>query len=130
MAISRFITISFLLTLILGGGSAWLVSENFPQYNLYAIGGAWLVMFGITLAAYVFSYLGITRNEKQFVTLFLIGMGIKMGVGIISVLGVGLVRKSVLPEYVIAFFVSYFVLTTFEVYGLIRKLRAISNRRQ
>ncbi len=126
MGIARFTLITGIISFILSALGAWIVYRFLPQYNLYATVGGVLVMFVMTLAAYILAYRGISRNARQFTALFLSGMGIKMMLGIISVLIIGLLAKEILSEYVVSFFLSYFVLTTFEVYGLIRKLREVS----
>jgi len=126
MRISFFALLTGVTTVLLSILAAWLVQNVYPQYNMYSAIGGVVVMFVMTLVAYVLSYQGITRNSRQFTMLFLSGMGIKMGIGIISVLIIGLIAKEILSEYVVSFFLSYFVLTTFEVYGLIRKLRTVS----
>ncbi len=126
MRIPLFALLTGVVTVLLSILTVWLVQNVYPQYNMYSAIGGVVVMFVMTLAAYILSYQGISRNSRQFTMLFLSGMGIKMGIGIISVLIVGLIAKDILSEYVVAFFLSYFVLTTFEVYGLIRKLRAVS----
>ena len=52
------------------------------------------------------------------------GMGIKMLLGLLSVLIVLLVDRSVIYEYVVVFLIGYLVFTSFEVYSLNRNLRA------
>lgn len=83
-----------------------------------------LVSFITGAAAYVLSYTGIDKATGQFVTFLMMGMITKMFVGIILVVVMVIQFKPLIKEYVTAYFISYFIFTAFEVYGLMRKLRA------
>lgn len=126
MPVPRFALLCTLITAILIIAGVTLTQHLWPQYNGYGVAVALLVAFFSTLIAYYLTFVGIDKQARQFTTLFLLGMGAKMVVGIVSVLVVALFFKDFLSEYVVAFFLGYFILTGFEVYGLIRKLRAVS----
>ena len=126
MSISRFWMYALIITLALGAAGFWVIDQYAQQYNLLAVAAALIIMFLATGIAYSLTYLGIDKNAKQFTTLFMAGMVAKMAVGIVSVLITAVLFKEFVNEYVVAFFTAYFILTGFEVFGLIRKLRAVS----
>lgn len=110
-------------------GIAWLLRTE-PQVSesWLPISIAVALMWMATSVAYTFSYLGLEKNARTFMTLFFSGMILKFFLGVISVIIVALRYKPFLNGYVLGFFVSYFVFATFEVFGLINKLRAISRK--
>ena len=124
MKISRFFLIATVilagLLLLMWSSAAILdMGLNLPAMNI-AVGLGYV----LALLAYIIVYFGIERGTMQFMTAMVGGMIGKMLLGIVSVLIVALKFRSSVEEYVAAFFISYFVFTSFEVYGLMRKLRA------
>jgi hypothetical protein len=121
--IRRFIAFSSLIAVIYAL-IAWLVTRSMaPDYSFVSVFIALITSMLTTWVAYAVTYSGLEKNTNQFVALLLTGMLAKMLVGIITILVVSLRFKPVMPEYVVAYFIGYFLFTGFEVYGLIRKLR-------
>lgn len=109
---------------VIYGLVAWLVTRFLaPDYSFVAVLIALITSLLTTWVAYSVTYSGLEKNTNQFVALLLTGMLAKMLVGIIAILVVALRFEPVMPEYVVAYFIGYFLFTGFEVYGLIRKLR-------
>lgn len=77
-----------------------------------------------TLVAYFINSPNLLKANVNFISAMLAGMGLKMIIGLISIIIVALKFQPVLIEYVVAYIISYFIFTAFEVYGLMRKLRA------
>ena len=82
------------------------------------------VSFFTGLMAYMLVYFGLEAGTRVFMARLVLGMVIKMLIGVIIVLVVVIEFKPVVKEYVGAYFIAYFAFTAFEVYGLMRKLRA------
>ncbi|MEM6764515.1 MAG: hypothetical protein AAF824_04765 [Bacteroidota bacterium] len=123
MSIPRFITIILLLMIILTG-MGYLIAQRYGYEPLAAVAAISLSGM-LAMLAYTLSYKGLEKKETTtFVAYLLSGMLAKMLVGILTVVFIALEYKEVVSEYVVSFFLSYFVFTSFEVYGLMRKLRA------
>lgn len=106
-------------------GIGYLVwSSSSLEMNFSAIFLAIFLSFLAAVIAYALTYLGLEKGTGQFATLLILGMFAKMMVGIAATLVVALAFKPLIREFVFAYFISYFVFTSFEVYGLMRKLRA------
>ncbi|WNJ21395.1 hypothetical protein [Pontibacter sp. G13] len=121
MKISRFVPILSIVAAALVGLAFAFVAGT--DYSMIAIGLAILVAFVPTIFAYIITYWGLDKDSKRFMGFLLTGMMAKMLVGILSIVLVAIRFSHVRNEYVVAYMVSYFVFTAFEVYGLIRKLR-------
>jgi fructose-specific phosphotransferase system IIC component len=124
VTIPRFILFSSFLAailLLLGWLTAnyWITDASFG-----AIAGAILLTFLTGLMAYVITYIGLDKNIKQFSAMLIMGMFSKLVIGILAVVLVVIEFKSVLKPYVVTYILTYFVFTAFEVYSLMRKLRA------
>ncbi len=121
MKISNFIyTVIGIAALLMAAGTFLSSRYHFPALVI-----AILLSLGSTILAYILSYNGLDQKRTQgFITYLMAGMFSKMMIGIISVLIVALEFQFMLKEYVFSFFISYFIFTGFEVYGLMRKLRA------
>lgn len=103
---------------------SYLIWKYAPLAASYpAISIAIFISFVTTLVAYALTYMGLEKQTGQFTLLLLSGIGAKMLVGLVAPLVVALAFKPVVIEFVIAYFISYFIFTAFEVYGLMRKLR-------
>ncbi|MEZ4825987.1 MAG: hypothetical protein R3C61_06795 [Bacteroidia bacterium] len=89
-----------------------------------AVISAILVSFLTGIAAYTLTYNGLQKSTRKFVTFLIMGMLAKMFTGIIIVIVMAVAFRPMIIEYVTSYFLSYFILTAFEVYGLMRKLRA------
>ncbi len=85
---------------------------------------ALLLTFVTTTFAYAINSPNLKKGNKNFVAAMVLGMGSKMILGLISIVNVVLQFNEVLKEYVVVYILSYFIFTGFEVYSLMRKLRA------
>ena len=124
MSIPRFIILTALATALLIALAFWMTQGWIPQYSPYAMSTAILVSFFTGLIAYILLYINLDKASRLFVTSLAVGTVSKMFIGIVVVLFVAIQYKPVIKEYVVAYFLSYFILTAFEVYGLMTKLRA------
>ena len=123
MSIPRFITIILLLIIVLTG-VGYLIAQRYG-YEPLAVVVAISLSGLLTMVAYTLSYKGLDKKEPTtFVAYLLTGMFAKMLVGILTVILIALEYKEIVSEYVVSFFLAYFIFTAFEVYGLMRKLRA------
>lgn len=123
MSIPRFITIILLLIIVLTG-VGYLIAQRYG-YEPLAVVVAISLSGLLTMVAYTLSYKGLDKKETTtFVAYLLTGMFAKMLVGILTVILIALEYKEIVSEYVVSFFLAYFIFTAFEVYGLMRKLRA------
>ena len=77
-----------------------------------------------TCLAYSINYSNLFKGNRSFMSALVLAMGSKMIIGIISILIVAVQYTGQIKEYVVAYFLSYFIFTAFEVYSLMRKLRA------
>lgn len=110
------------LVMILSG---WLVSQYWiVEASFAAMSIATLLSFFTGALAYILTYTGLDKSTRQFSTMLMLGMFSKLVIGILAVLLVVVEFKPVLKSYVVAYIIAYFVFTAFEVYGLMRKLRA------
>ncbi|MCI4670827.1 MAG: hypothetical protein MRZ79_22015 [Bacteroidia bacterium] len=94
------------------------------QRNFAAVVIATLVAFLPTIVAYSITYSGLEKETTAFIGRLLGGMLVKMLIGVLSIVLVALQFREIRDEYVVSYMISYFVFTGFEVYGLMRKLRA------
>lgn len=83
-----------------------------------------LISFITTALAYSINYSNLFKGNRSFMSALVLAMGSKMIIGIISVLVTAVQFTDQIKEYVVAYFLSYFIFTAFEVYSLMRKLRA------
>jgi hypothetical protein len=92
-------------------------------YSSTAVSLAIIVSLIPTLLAYILTYRGLDKDTMHFVGFLATGMIGKMLIGILSIVLVALQFEAVRNEYVVTYILAYFAFTTFEVYGLFRKLR-------
>ncbi|MDX2249913.1 MAG: hypothetical protein SF052_24225 [Bacteroidia bacterium] len=110
---SLFVLTGYLITIL------WL-----PQVSFAAVFSGIIVSFLTGITAYSITFTGLEKSTRKFVTLLILGMMAKMFIGIILVIIMAVAYRTMIIEYVTSYFLSYFILTAFEVYGLMRKLRA------
>ena len=123
MKIPQFLTlITFVALGLMAAGYLVVTGLGWP-YSANAVLIAILVALLPTLAAYTLTYLGLDKDTTHFVGYLAVGMLGKMLIGILSILLVAVQFEAVRDEYVVTYIIAYFVFTSFEVYGLIRKLR-------
>jgi cell division protein FtsW (lipid II flippase) len=108
--------------------SAWGLLYGIDTYSLPAIWVAITLCWISTIVAYSITSQSLDKSTKQFMNMLMTGMMIKMFIGLISIVVVGVRFKEVRSEYVVAYLIAYFALTGFEVYALMSKLRRISNK--
>lgn len=106
-------------------GAAWLISTYWiTEADLGFMIAAILVSFITGGLAYIITYQGLDKSTRQFSAMLVLGMFSKLLIGLIGVLVVAVEFKPMLKSYVATYMLTYFVFTAFEVYGLMRKLRA------
>ncbi|MEM6345796.1 MAG: hypothetical protein AAF927_18020 [Bacteroidota bacterium] len=124
MSIPRFLIFFTIIALVLMG-AAWLISTYWiTEADLGFMIAAILVSFITGGLAYIITYQGLDKSTRQFSAMLVLGMFSKLLIGLIGVLVVAVEFKPMLKSYVATYMLTYFVFTAFEVYGLMRKLRA------
>ncbi|MEL6842139.1 MAG: hypothetical protein AAFP02_02905 [Bacteroidota bacterium] len=83
-----------------------------------------MVSFVTGALAYMITFQGLDKSTRQFSAMLVLGMFSKLLIGLIGVLVIAVEFKPMLKSYVITYMGTYFVFTAFEVYSLMRKLRA------
>ena len=124
MKIPRFLLFASLIALGLIIIGLLLHTYWVPQTSMTAIVIAILVSLTTGAIAYILNYTGLDSGNQRFIASLVVAMGAKMIIGVIVILIVVVSFKFAIKEYVAAYFFSYFTFTAFEVYGLMRKLRA------
>lgn len=124
MKIPTFLGIASAVAIILVLIGMLLHTYWVPQTSQSAINYAILVGFLTAVFAYIINYNGLEGGNRKFFASVVVAMSTKMLVGVIIVVIVAVSYKHLVKEYVISYFFSYFIFTAFEVYGLMRKLRA------
>ncbi len=94
-----------------------------PERSFLASMVAILVSYSTTILAYSVTSSGLHKSTNTFIGLLLMGMVAKMIVGLLTIVVVALRFPALQAEYVGSFMLAYMVFTSFEVFGLIRKLR-------
>jgi len=124
VSIARFLSFSLLLGAFLVLTA--YVAQQFwlPQISFHAMAIAVFISFITTALAYSINYNNLFKGNRSFMSALVLAMGSKMIIGIISVLIAAVQYTDQIKEYVVAYFLSYFIFTAFEVYSLMRKLRA------
>lgn len=126
MSVKKFVLVVSIVFVVLLGFSYLMLQLLDPTKSFLAVSVAILVSYLTTLVAYVATFSGLDKKTNTFISYLLTGMVAKMFAGLITIVVVALRFPEVRNEYVAAFMLAYMVFTSFEVYGLIRKLRPIS----
>lgn len=110
---------------LLFGAIVYLLSPLvFSEQALpFAIVGVFLASFS-TIISYAIVSRGLKSRVTAFVQYVMGGMMIKMFLGIISILIVAWKFKEIVTEYVLTYFLCYFIFLAFEVVTLMINLRA------
>jgi hypothetical protein len=124
MHTAKYILLSLVIGLVMVGLGVAITTFVYPEYNALAISVAVLVSMTSGILAYLMVRSRLNADGKTFMGAIMVGMLIKMLIGLTSVLIVALSFRPVVREYVAVFFLSYFVFTAFEVYALMRNLRS------
>lgn len=112
-----------MIALALMAVSSLAVSQLGWPYEQVSMIAAILVALFPTFVAYSLTYMGLDKDTTRFVGYLAVGMFGKMLIGILSIVLVAVQFKEVRDEYVVTYIIAYFTFTSFEVYGLIRRLR-------
>lgn len=123
MSVKKFVLVVTIALVVLLASSYGMLQLLDPSRSFLAVAIAVLVSYGTTLIAYVATFTGLDKKTNTFISYMLTGMVAKMFAGLITIVVVALRFPEVRNEYVAAFMLAYMVFTSFEVYGLIRKLR-------
>lgn len=111
--------------------TAWLVVQ--PMYGNSA-GILCLVAVGITAIAGIIAYAitrgGVRKRIAAFTQYLMGGMLAKLFIGIITVSIVAIKIRDLALPFVLTYFLSYILFTSFEVYALMRNLRPILKERE
>ncbi len=124
----RFTSILTALTLALGIGIFACSSSLFAAYNFKIMLIALFLSYISTLGVFILSYNVINKSFKLFMYAVLGSMIAKMALGIFFVILVGIKFKPHILPFVATYFFSYFLFTSFEVWGLMRNLRPFSKK--
>lgn len=120
-----FIGILTFIALIIMGLCIWIADT--AGFNIRAMLAGVLVVYIPTILAFIATAKGLAKPELFWV-LFMTSSGVRLFMGLISILIVVFIFGKVRNEYIGAYFFSYFVLTGFEVYALMCNLRPISKK--
>ncbi len=123
MEVKKFVLVLTIAMVVLMASSYGMLELLNPEKSFLAVAIAVLVSYGTTLIAYTATFSGLDKKTNTFISYMLTGMVAKMFAGLITIVVVALRFPEVRNEYVVAFMLAYMVFTSFEVYGLIRKLR-------
>lgn len=123
MEVKKFVLVLTIALVVLLAVSYGMLELLNPEKSFLAVAIAVFVSYGTTLVAYVATFSGLDKKTNTFISYMLTGMVAKMFAGLITIVVVALRFPEVRNEYVAAFMLAYMVFTSFEVYGLIRKLR-------
>ena len=124
MKIPQFILFSSLILVLLMALVYLFHTYWIPDTSQMAMLVAIFVSFSTGILAYILNYTGLKAETRRFMAGLVVAMFTKMLVGIFIVVVVAVSYEDMVKEYVITYFFSYFIFTAFEVYGLMRKLRA------
>ena len=110
---------------ILFSGIVYLISPAvISEFGLpFCIGGVFLAAVS-TIASFAIVSRGLKSRIQSFVQYVMGGMMIKMFLGIISILVIAWKFKEIVTEYVLTYFLCYFIFLAFEVVTLMINLRA------
>lgn len=120
-----FIGILTFVTLIIMGIAIWVA--NTYNFDIRAMLAGTMAVYIPTILAFIATSKGLEKPHL-FWTLFMMSTGFRLFIGLISILIVVFQFGKIRNEYIGAYFFSYFLLTAFEVYALMRNLRPISKK--
>jgi hypothetical protein len=108
--------------------AVWAISAGWPVYQFPYFAAGLALGWVPTLITYLLVTPALTSKIHYLLGRLLAGMMGKMLAGIVGIIAVALTANEQLAPFSIAFLISYFIFTGFEVYGLIRKLRPHSGK--
>ena len=128
MSRNKFIIISGCIIWILIGAAFGLQQAGLVSLNLGFLAGSFLLVWFFTVVTFSILDKNLQVSPPKLLNYILGGMLLKMFLGLASIAIVAIYYKPHLVVYVTGFLIAYFVLTGFEVYILIGKLRAVSQK--
>lgn len=123
MKIPKFILIQSLVTVALFIAGYLSLSQSFdPNSRLWICLAIWLSSVAGAVS-YVITYAGMEKSIRAFSTYLIGGMVFKMFFAIISLSVFSITMNPLAIPFVLAYFFSYIIFISFEIYALLRKLR-------
>ncbi len=124
MKTAKYFFTSLLIAAIMVGLAFIFGQFLLPQYSFLSMGTAVVVGMFMGTVGYWFVSRSLKKDTRKFMGALAAGMGVKMLLGLVSVLVVVLIDRRIIYEYVVVLLIAYLVFTSFEVYSLNRNLRA------
>ncbi len=128
MSRNKFIVLSGIIIWILIGIAFGLQSTGALNVHLGFVALSLLLVWTFTVITFSILDKNLQVSPPKLLNYILGSMLIKMFLGLASIAIVAIYFKPHIIEYVVSFLIAYFVLTGFEVYILIGKLRAVSQK--
>lgn len=123
MPIKKFLLFQTLIVVLIGGGLFYPLYQGLgPEPTMFIYIAMGLSFLAGTLA-YIITYNGIQKNVRFFTTYLIGGMLIKLFAGIISITLVGLTARPFAVPFALAYFISYLIFTSWEVYAILPAAR-------
>jgi uncharacterized membrane protein (DUF4010 family) len=128
MKISKFILIISLLIVVLASIGFFAFSNLWDVRTRGFICLAVFLSGFATAISYVITFSGLEKSIRMFSTFVIGGMVFKMFFAMISLTIIALTVKDLAMTFVLAYFFSYLVFISFEVFALMTKLRPFSKK--
>ena len=128
MSRNRFIILSGTIIWILIGLTYVLNSIGEKHVNLIFVAIGFLLAWFLTVITFSVLDKHLEVSPPSLLNYILGSMMMKMFIGLASIAIVAIYFKPHTMTYVVSFLIAYFMLTGFEVYVLIGKLRAVSQK--
>ena len=128
MSRNKFIVLSGTVVWILIGIAFGLQSAGVLNIHLGFVALSFLLVWIFTVITFSVLDKNLQLSPPKLLNYILGSMLMKMFLGLASIAIVAIYFKPHTTEYVVSFLIAYFVLTGFEVYILIGKLRAVSQK--
>ena len=128
MSILKFTLIDVALMALLILAGFLLKDVVVPPGSLGFVIGAILLSGCSGLLAYIITFSGLEKKVTMFMTYVMGGMLAKMFIGLMTIMIIAMQFEEFVKPFVLTYFFCYFIFTSFEVYSLMRKLRAVSNK--
>lgn len=130
MPFSRFIIFQLLILAVICGLGWWIVQPLYGQTAAILCLVAAGLAGGAGIVAYLITLRGIEKRVALFMNFLMGGMLAKLFVGIVTVSLVAIKLREFAVPFVLTYFFSYILFTSFEVYALMRNLRPILKERE
>ena len=119
-SLSYYIVYVFILALLSYSLPVILSGVDLLSPHYWLIFGVLVV---ITFAAYILALAGIRKGKGEGVMIIMIAFVVKLLAAMVFVLIYSKKQPSVSLQFIFNFFILYFLLTIFEILGLLRNLR-------